>query len=135
LSLRFARLTWWFLFQRPLDAAEVAVAAWLAWTALYIFWAASSFELGRSLMKAALSLTILLPFVVAGSLLRLAMRKRWAAIVSIVLVVVAVAPLAGMVQFERCPHATYLQIIGVSIPVEGNPCNNPRRVEPWWLRD
>jgi hypothetical protein len=134
LLLRFARLTRWFLFQRALDAAEVAVAAWLAWAALYAFWAAHRFELGSSSLKPTLSLTILLPLVAAVALVQVVRRKRWKAIISFVLVMVAAAPLAGMVQFERCPHATYVQILGISFPVEGNRCGNPRSVEPWWMR-
>jgi hypothetical protein len=135
LLLSFARLTRWFLFQRSLDAAEVAVAAWLAWAALFIFWAARRFELGSDSLKPALSLTWLLPCVMGVALVRLMMRRRWTALLVFVLVVVAVAPFAGMVQLERCPHATYVQILGISIPVKGNPCGNPRKVEPWWLRE
>lgn len=45
-----------------------------------------------------------------------------------------VAPLAGMIQFERCPHAAYIQILGISITVEGDRCGNPKTAEPWWLR-
>jgi hypothetical protein len=133
--LRFLRLARWFLLQRPLDSAEVAVAGSLAWATLYIFWAARHFELGSNSLKPALSLTWLLPCVVGVALVRIVMRRRWKALLVFALVVAAVAPLAGMVQFERCPHAAYVQILGISIPVEGDACGNPRKVEPWWLRE
>lgn len=135
LFLKCLRLTHWFLFQRPLDAAEVAVAGHLVWVALYIFWAARHFELGSDSLKPALSLTLLLPCVVALALLRLARRHRWGAILVFVLVAVVAAPLAGMIQIERCPHAAYVQVLGFSVSVEGERCGNNRKIEPWWMRE
>ncbi len=134
-SFPFLRSLSSFLFHRPLDAAEVAVAGWLAWAALFTFWAARRFELGSDSLKPALSLTFLLPCVVGIALVRLVVRRRWKALRVFGLVAVAAAPLAGMLQFERCPHAAYVQVLGISIAVEGDPCGNPRKIEPWWLRE
>src|SRR5688572_16375469 len=54
------------------------------------------------------------------------------------LVCIVIAGLSGIasgaVQFDRCPHATYLQLFGMSIPIIGDKCGNARPITPWWFR-
>ena len=126
---------WWFLGRRDLSAVEVALGAWVAWVALYVFWAARWFELGSNSLKPALALTWTLPVVVFVALFRLALTRQWKALRLFFVMAVVLAPFSGMLQFERCPHAIYVQVMGISLPVHGMPCGNPRRVEPWWMRE
>jgi hypothetical protein len=135
LFLRFVHVVRWFFFYRPLNAAEVAIGAWLAWSALWVFWTARRFEIASNTLKPAIALTVVLAGVVAVALLRLAVRRRWKALATCAGVALAVAPLSGLVQFERCPHASYVQVFGFSFTVDGERCGNDRRIEPWWMRE
>ena len=100
-----------------------------------MFWASGRFAIAGDVVKPVLAVTWTLPAVLAVALFRLAVGRRWKALKLVLLTVVCVMPLAGMIQFERCPHATYLQLFGMSIPVEGRACGNIRRIEPWWMRE
>ena len=62
-------------------------------------------------------------------------ERRWKAIVLLGMIAVPTAVMSGMLQIERCPHATYVQVIGINIPVVGKGCHNPRDSTVWWLRD
>jgi hypothetical protein len=126
---------WWFFAHRNLSAFEVAIGSGIAWTALYVFWAVRRFELGSDALKPALALTWILPVVMLVAVVRLALKHQWRALWFLPVVIALTMPLAGMIQSERCPHARYLQVLGISIPLEGTRCGNPRHIEPWWMRE
>ena len=85
-------------------------------------------------------LVIVLAAMVTGSLglllasIRLIRARRYAASLLLVWVALLTAFLGGVIQFDRCPHATYVQVIGISIPIAGDACKNPRQTAPWWMR-
>jgi len=128
----------WSLVRQPLRAHEVffrtlptGAAAWgLAWATggrphgslLGIWWPLWPIS------------AVALLVVAAGALVRLLAtgRLRMAAACAAAALPVCVA--SGLVQYERCPHATYLQAFGAIITVEGQACGNQRHFEPWWLR-
>jgi len=45
-----------------------------------------------------------------------------------------VAVASGLIQTRRCPHATYIQLFGITTPIDGNPCHNFQSLAPWWAR-
>ena len=72
--------------------------------------------------------------VAVAALVRLARARRWIAAAACVGFAVAAAALAGAVQVQRCPHATYLRVFSVLRPIAGRPCGNPQPDAPWWLQ-
>lgn len=86
------------------------------------------FEVG---LWALLALTV----TVAG-FYGLARQRRWRAIVVCGAVVIVAGIVSGALQLGSCPHATYLQVVGLDIPIVGNACGNSQNqnLQPWWLR-
>jgi len=53
----------------------------------------------------------------------------------VVILVLIISAASGLIQFRRCPHATYLQVGGVSIAIVGERCGNVQPGTPWWARE
>jgi len=125
-----ARWLRWLLIERQLSAVEVAFGGWALFAINYVLFVAG----GQGL------LVIVLAAMVTGSVglllasIRLIRARRYAASFLLVWVALLTAFLGGVIQFDRCPHATYVQVIGISIPVAGDACGNPRQIAPWWMR-
>lgn len=137
LLARAVRYAGWLLWGRPLRAPEVFIGGWLFAAAA---WAIQAIECERcQVIFTPLMYPTVLPgavlIVALAALVRLATKRRWRAMLLCTIVALPSGIASGMLQYERCPHATYLQVFGASIPVAGRACGNPRQLEPWWLRE
>jgi hypothetical protein len=149
LAIKALRYAHWFIRRRPLRAAEVFVAGWLLIAAAWVIQALACDHrhivftpvivrtaLRGELLPVALSAVAGAVLVVAlVALVRVAAQRRWRAMLLCMSVALPSGIASGMLQYERCPHATYAQVFGASIPVVGDACRNDRNSEPWWLRD
>jgi hypothetical protein len=133
-TTRRSRNVAWFLFRRPLRAVEAAPALWIVATVSYAVTAAigggrvflDNPALVVPLFSAAAALTASLYAAKRNSALRSAFCLLFGLFIAVP---------SGAIQATRCPHAGYLQVWGVSIPVTGEPCRNPRPVVPPWILD
>jgi hypothetical protein len=148
-ALRALRYTHWFVRRRALRAPEVFVGGWLMVAAAWVIQALACDH--RHIVFTPVIIRTALrgehlpvaPSALAGSVLavalaafvRVAARRRWRAVLLCVSVALPSGIASGMLQYERCPHATYAQVFGASIPIVGDACRNDRDSEPWWLRD
>lgn len=131
----WARAIRWFCFERPLDALEVAIGAGVVGAAAYAYFGAIRFQVTSNALRPFVAVSAAMVLTAAVAVGRLLVRRRWRALLVVCAVAAPVSALSGMVQTERCPHAAYVQVLGISIPVAGDPCGNPRKTEPWWMRD
>lgn len=128
-----ARSLRWFAAERPLRSAEVALIGWALFAITYIL-LVTGVARRDALLKPALASMLTASVVMLIAAVRLIRTRQYAASFLVAGVACFTALLGGVIQWERCPHATYVQVIGISIPVSGDPCNNPRNVIPWWAR-
>lgn len=130
---RLAHWLRWLLIERQLSAVEVAFGSWALFAINYVLFA-SNVAARQGLF------VIVLAAMVTGSVglllasIRLILARRYAASLLLVWVALLTAFIGGVIQFDRCPHATYVQVIGISIPITGDACGNPRQIRPWWMR-
>ena len=66
----------------------------------------------------------------------LARQRRRRAMLTCGCIVLVTGIASGALQLGSCPHATYLQIVGLDIPIWGDPCRNNQiqNLRPWWSR-
>ena len=136
--VRFADGLQWFFLRRPLRPVEVALGAWSVIAVAYAYLAAHRFDFSAApgiSYKPAIALFLTGVLVAGVAAWRLAARRRWRAILLLCLVAGPTGLMAGMLQVERCPHASYVQVLGLSFTVAGDRCGNSRKFEPWWLRE
>ena len=145
-ALRYAH---WVIRRRPLRAPEVFVGGWLLVATAWVIQALTCDSrrivftpviirtaLRGEYLPIALSALAGAVLVVAlAAFVRIAAERRWRAMLLCVSLALPTGIASGMLQCERCPHATYVQVFGASIPVVGDACRNDRDSEPWWLRD
>jgi hypothetical protein len=105
---RPGRLLFWFCFRRPLSAAEIAIGGWLVMAGAWAYFAAAARPLADPL-KPVIALCLTTGVTTAVAFARLIAKRRWSAIAVACTIAAATAVLSGMLQLERCPHATYLQ--------------------------
>jgi hypothetical protein len=124
----------WLTFKRPLHDVETATAGWFLLAITYLV---HSSMVGRVENYYPLLVLPLIPplIIFTWSASRLAIAKRWRVLTLVAVLYLSTGPITGLVQFDQCPHAAYVQICGVSIPISGDACGNPRDVRPWWMRD
>lgn len=126
----------WFIWRRPLRAHEAFIGCWLALALLWAVMALKTLREGYVFMPSHLmtSLAMSLLLVAATGFTVSALRGRWWPLIICVTVALPAGAASGLFQYDHCPHATYLQVVGVSIPVVGKACRNPRDAAPWWMR-
>ena len=115
-----------FVARRQLRAVEVAVAGLLVLPVVYAAYApgvkfyryAHPFLFPFSFATVCVTLAAILCVVFRGS------RTQTTAVLSLFVVT---GPLTGLLQLERCPHAVYVQLVGVSIPIVGQSVRQPTR--------
>ena len=73
---------------------------------------------------------------VGGGFWGLVRLRRWRTLLLCACLVVVTGVASGALQLAGCPHATYLQVAGLRVPVSGNPCNNEQDyyLQPWWMQ-
>ena len=126
------------LFRRPLSAAEVAGGGWLL-VCLATFWI--TFGNSRAwpgfhttdpddsvLYVFALTLAPIAACAMAG----LAIERRWRRLLQILAVGLPLAIVCGVIQIKSCPHTPWLQVMGVSFPLDGRGCGNAQAWFLWW---
>lgn len=120
----------WFLLRRPVRASEIVIGGWLMMITLHGL--ADSLLLGdfqRVLLRRS-------GLTVAGATLiafcTLLAQRRWRAILLAIVIALPTGAVGGLIQTDRCPHATYVNVAGVTIAVSGKACHNPRHFKPWW---
>jgi hypothetical protein len=133
--VRWGRWARWFFLRRPLRGVEVAMAGWLTAAVSYAMLAGHAVRMPAEWLRAYVCVSIATAVAGAGAVVWLVARRRWRALLLWVAVVVPSGILSGVFQIEHCPHATYVQIMGGSIPIAGDPCGNPRKIAPWWMRE
>jgi hypothetical protein len=105
----------WFVWHRPIRALEVVVAAWLVIAVAWV-WHAMLYRRGLFafpepiLVNSVVGAVLIVGFVAAA---RILVRRRWRALRWCVLISLASSLATGMLQWERCPHATYLQVLSI----------------------
>jgi hypothetical protein len=123
----------WLFTERQLYPVEVAFGGWALFAVNYVLSA-------TKLLTADASRVFMLSAMVTGSVAvllasyRMLVARRFAMSLLLVIVALLSSLIGGIIQFERCPHATYVQIVGISIAVSGDACNNSRNITPWWMR-
>lgn len=131
---RLAARAWEYAYQRPLPDFPILLSFWCVWSGFYL-WLAIHLDRGEeTLPGATLLLGIVLCVVAFPGIGRLLKHGRLPQRVRMSCVVLVTIPLTGMVQFDECPHANYVQILGKSIAYKGYACGNPRQTKPWWMR-
>ena len=73
------------------------------------------------------------PLVVAAAI-GVVRDRRWRTAAACLAVAAVAGVASGATQTERCPHATYVQWFGVTVPIAGTACHNVQPTCPWWLR-
>jgi hypothetical protein len=119
---------------RPLRAIEVFFICWFGGIGI---WVGGSLLFANANRPDTLAITLISGefFVVAlGAFLGVARERRRKQTLSCAAIALITGALAGQFQLDRCPHATYLQVFGISVPITGHACSNPRNAAPWWLR-
>ena len=111
------------------------MAGWLTAAVSYAVLAGHMLRMPEAWLRAYVCVSVATVVVGIGAFARLVALGRWRAVLLWVAVVVPTGVLSGVFQIERCPHATYVQIMGGSIPIAGDPCGNPRKIAPWWMRE
>ena len=134
-AARWGRWARWFLLRRPLRGIEVATAGWLAAAVSYAALAGHAVRMPEAWLRAYVCVSVATVIAGIGALAWLVALGRWRAVLLWIAMAVPTGILSGVFQIERCPHATYVQIMGGSIPVAGDPCHNPRKIAPWWMRE
>ena len=134
LFARIVRATPWFIFRRPLRVIEFAIAMVACAIAVYAVAAAVLKEATSAAPGGIFFIGHMLLLVSLGALFQAVAVRRRRPLIFWCFIALPFALLSGMIQVVRCPHATYFQVSGVTVPVAGDPCNNPRKVIPWWLQ-
>ena len=131
---RVLRKLLWFFLRRRVRTVEIVVGGWLLMVGLYFFAGSREYvpkEYHRTLLSAAY-------LAVTGATLSafciLLMQFRWRAALLAVIIALPTGAVGGLFQTDRCPHATYLNIGGVTFAISGKACHNPRYFAPWWKR-
>src|SRR4051812_33196036 len=102
----------WVLFRRGLSSAEIFG---ICWTGLAIVWVVQSSYYWRwDNIPGLTPLPIPLTFFAVVSLADVLVSRQWRRAAWCVALAIALAIPAGMLQLESCPHATYVQVMGVS---------------------
>jgi hypothetical protein len=120
-----------FLLERDLSVAETSVICWLTLTSS---WALAAILGSYRAPEVIAQLGIGLFLAVVICLAILAWDGRWKAFLLCLSFIMTTGIASGVLQVHRCPHATYLQIMGRSIPIAGKACNNEQPSQPWWLQ-
>lgn len=123
----------WLLMERQFSAVEVAFGGWVLFAVNYVLFTARVMHAGSSLAFMLSSMVTGAAAMVLASY-RMLLARRYAMSLLLVTTALLSSFIGGIIQFERCPHADYVQIIGISIPVSGDACQNPRQNRPWWMR-
>jgi hypothetical protein len=123
----------WFCLGRPMRPLEIATV-WIAASGFFYGWV--MIDLASTLNSHALLLyfpALSCGISTAAALVMLYRRRAWgaAAVAGIFLIVILL--FSGIVQITRCPHATYLQTFGFSVPIHGDACGNVQDQRPWWM--
>ena len=132
---RWSRAALWFVFKRRVRAGEVVLAGVSAAALLHVLAFTiflRPFGSGPTLfglIDGASSATF---FAALLTVCYLPFNRRWDQALRYLLLLVLVAAVSGIIRVERCPHAIYVQVYAVSIPVWGKGCGNYRNFSPWW---
>jgi hypothetical protein len=122
----------WLLLERQLTAGEVTFGGWALFAFSYVLFVA---RIGGQQSTVVLMLSSMVTGSVAmlfaaGHLL---VARRFALAGLLVVIAFVTSFAGGIIQLDCCPHATYVQVMGISIAIRGDACNNPRQITPWWM--
>ena len=125
---------------RPTDltslrAVDVAWGLWFVWVPGYFYFLFPPVDPFTSFAGRALSSVFLAClFVMLIAMLALIAMRQWRRLATFIVGTTILGFVIGTSGFDRCPHASYVTVYGVSLAISGNPCGNLRDFSPGWMK-
>ena len=124
----------WFITRRHIRPIEVIVGAWSSFFVMLLALLAGWIDSGDGLwLLVGMALTLVSTVACFNSSWRLVRSKRFILGGALICFAVASLFLVDLIKFDRCPHARYVTVFGISITVTGKACHNERDWRPWWV--
>lgn len=132
MSLLPVRYFIWICFKRPLTPGWTFIACWLVIALVRLSQAWDRQHYVPVLLATPAAFLPLIAVIAAAA--ALVKQRRWRALILCILFAFITSIPSGLLQFDRCPHGTYLQLMGVNLSIRGPGCNNLRNEQVWWRR-